>query len=71
MEQIKEFLGQMKLYLRFDMAVCDKLDDFEARIYKLEEDNKRLVTNCRSLEKKYSELLYAFSSFKKDSLSTR
>lgn len=68
MEQIKEFLGQMKLFLRFDMAVADKLEDNDSRLYKLEEDNKRNVAALRSLEKKYSELLYAFSSFKKDNL---
>lgn len=66
MEQIKEFLSQMKLYLRFDMAITDKLEDHENRIYKLEEDNKRLIANCRSLEKKYSELLYAFGSLRQE-----
>lgn len=68
MEQIREFLGQMKIYLRFDMAVSDKLEEHDDRIKHLEEENKRNVAALRSLEKKYGELLYAISSWKKDGL---
>lgn len=49
----------------------DILEDFELRIYSLEEDRKRLLADykalnsrCISLEKRYSELLYKFSELK-------
>ena len=62
-DNIRELFSQIKVFMRFDMAVCDLLEDYEARIYALEEDNKILKQSKLSLEKRYSELLYAFKSY--------
>lgn len=68
MEAIRELLGQLKLFCRLDVAFCDKLEDHDKSLYALKEDNKRLTAAVRSLEKKYSELMYAFATFKKDGI---
>lgn len=62
-DNIRELCSQIKVFMRFDMAVCDVLDDLQARVYALEEDNKILKQSKLSLEKRYSELLYAFKSY--------
>lgn len=62
-DNIRELCSQIKVFMRFDMAVCDVLDDLQARVYALEEDNKLYKQKIASLEKRYSELLYAFKSY--------
>ena len=42
MEFIKECLAQIKMRLRLDTAIVDKLEEMEGRLYRLEEDNKLL-----------------------------
>lgn len=64
-DNIRELFSQIKVFMRFDMAVCDLLDDHEARLYALEEDNKLYKQKILSLEKRYSELLYAFKSYER------
>lgn len=66
MEQVKELLSQLKLFCRLDVAFTEKLEEHDSRLYRLEEDNKRNTAAIRSLEKRYSELLYAFRSVKDD-----
>lgn len=66
MEQIREIIGDIKTRFRLDIAFCDKFEELEKRMYALEEDNKRMVATVRSLEKRYSELLYMFRSYQKD-----
>ena len=65
MEQIKEILSQIKLFCRFDVAVSEKLEQIETRLYALEEDNKRNTATIRSLEKRYSEMLLVLRDLKR------
>lgn len=62
MDGLKELLAQLRVFARFDVAVVDKLEEQDKRLYALEEDNKRLVATVRTLQKNYTELLYAFRS---------
>ncbi len=48
MENLKELLGQIKLFIRFDSAVVDELDSLRSRVAALEEDNKRLTATQRA-----------------------
>ncbi len=66
MDNIRELCSQIRVFMRFDMAVCDALDELQDRVYKLEEDNKLLKVTNKSLERRYSELQYAFGSYCKD-----
>lgn len=65
MEQIKEILAHIKLFCRFDVAVTEKLEQVESRLYALEEDNKRNTATVRSLEKHYSEMLLVIRDLKR------
>lgn len=65
MEQIKEILSHIKLFCCFDVAVTEKLEQVEARLYALEEDNKRNTATIRSLEKRYSEMLLVIRDLKR------
>lgn len=65
LDNIRELCSQIKVFMRFDMAVCDVLEDLQRRVYALEEDNKLLKQSKLSLEKRYSELLYAFKSYER------
>lgn len=65
MEALKELLGQIKIFARFDVAVCDKLEDLEKRIYALEENRKLKDQAILSLEKRYSELLLIVKDIKR------
>ena len=66
MEQIRELMSQLKLYLRLDMAFCDKFEEMEKRLYAVEQDNKRALATIRSLETRYSELMMIVKSIRKD-----
>lgn len=57
MQGIRELLAQLKIFARFDVAVADKLEELENRIYACEQDTKRIVESYRTLDKRYSELL--------------
>ncbi len=48
MDNLKELLGQIKLFIRFDSAVVDELDSLRSRVAALEEDNKRLTATQRA-----------------------
>lgn len=65
MEALKELLGQIKIFARFDVAVCDKLEDLEKRIYALEENRKLKDQAILSLEKRYSEMLLIVKDIKR------
>lgn len=65
MEALKELLGQIKIFARFDVAVCDKLEDLEKRIYALEENRKLKDQAILSLEKRYSEMLLIIKDLKR------
>lgn len=65
MDGLRELISQLKLFCRLDVAFCDKLEEHDKELYALKEDNKRLTATVRSLEKRYSELLYAMGTIKK------
>lgn len=64
MDGIKELLAQIKLFARFDVAVADKLEELENRIYACEKNTERMTVACRSLEKRYSEMLMVLKDIK-------
>lgn len=66
MEQIKEIISELKLHLRLDVAMCDKLEEIERRLYALEENRKLKDAAIQSLERRYSELMYVLKSLQKD-----
>lgn len=66
MDNLRELLSQLKLFLRFDMAVVDKLEDFEKRVYALEENRKAKDQAILSLERRYSELLLILKDLKQN-----
>lgn len=65
MKAIREMLAQIKLYAQLDMAIVDKLDEIEKRLYVLEEDMKLARGANRSNAQHISELTLAFGAFKR------
>lgn len=65
MKAIREMLSQIKLYAQLDMAIVDKLDEIEKRVYSLEEDMKLARGANRANAQRISELTLAFGSFKR------
>lgn len=66
MDRIKDLITQVRLFCAFDVAVAEKLEEIDQRLYALEQDNKRGIAARRVLEKQYSDLLYALRSLKLD-----
>lgn len=66
MDALRDLVAKLKLFCNIEMAVIDKLEEMEKDLYKVKEDNKRIVAVNRSLEQRYSELLYAFGAYKRD-----
>ena len=61
----------LNLSVQIQTEISGILEDYERRIYAAEEDNKRILacyrdadSKLRSLEKRYSELLYKFSELR-------
>ena len=65
MDILKDLCSKLKLFCNIEMAIVDKLEEVEKDLYKVKEDNKRITAVNRSLEQRYSELLYAFGAFRK------
>lgn len=68
---LKELVGLLSLSAQVQREISDILSDFEADIYRLTEDNKRLIATVRkqderikSLEHRYSDLLYRIAELK-------
>lgn len=71
---LRELVAALSLTVQIQAEIADILDEYEQRLYSLDEDRKRLVATTRaqelriaSLEKRYSELLYKFSEVVKAS----
>lgn len=62
MEQIKQLLSQMALNLELNIAMCDKLDQMEKRIDKIEPILKSHGTKLDSLSSRVSELFYTVAN---------
>ena len=65
MKAILEMLAKIKLYAQLDMAIVDKLDDIEKRVYALEEDMKLARGANRANAQRISELTLAFGTLKR------
>lgn len=66
MDLIKELINQINLRLRLDSAYCAKLEELEARCYRLEEDNKLLKAHNKIQDEQIQKwLLVAQSEGKK------
>lgn len=68
---LRELVQVLSLCVQVQREVSEILEDYESRIYALQEDNKRLLAadrvkeeKIRTLEKKYSEVLYKLTEFK-------
>ena len=57
MDFIRECLNQLKLRLRLDTAIVDKLEEYEQRLYALEEANKLLKARNQIQDEKLAKLL--------------
>ncbi len=62
MEQIRQILSQLALHLELNIAMCDKLDEMEKRLKKVENGHEALSVKHNALSTKVSELFYANSS---------
>lgn len=65
---LRELVAALSLTVQIQAEIADILENYEQRLYSLDEDRKRLLAvtralegRCTSLEKRYSELLYKFS----------
>lgn len=66
MELLKDLCSKLKLFCNIEMAIVDELEQMKKELYKVTEDNKRIVATNRSLDQRYSELLLAFGALKKE-----
>lgn len=71
---LRELVSLLSLSVQIQAEISAILEEYEKRVYSLEEDRRRLLADyravdrkCQSLEKRYSELLYKFSELKNDS----
>lgn len=62
MDFIKECFAQLKMRLRLDSAIIEKLEEYEGRLYRLEEDNKRLQARNKLQDEELSKLRLTLTS---------
>lgn len=62
MDFIRECLAQLKMRLRLDTAIVDKLEELESRVYALEQDNKLLKARNQIQDEKLSKLTLVVQS---------
>lgn len=74
LSNLRELVALLSLSVQIQGESAAIFEDYEHRIYSLEEDRKRLIADyralqsrCNSLEKRYSELLYKLSDLKNGS----
>ena len=65
MKAIREMLAKVKLYAQLDIAIVDKLEEIEKRVYCLEEDMKLARGSNRSNAQRISELTLALGTLKR------
>lgn len=65
---LRELVSLLSLSVQIQTEISGILEEYEKRLYSLEEDRRRLIADyrtvdmkCQSLEKRYSELLYKLS----------
>lgn len=59
MEQIRQILSQLALHLELNIAMCDKIEQLEARIDKMEPILKSHTTKIDAHSTRLSEMQYA------------
>lgn len=69
MDLIRECLNQIKLRLRLDTAIVDKLEELESRCYRLEEDNKLLKAHNKLQDEMLQQLRLVVQNESKKSVS--
>lgn len=69
---LKELVAHLSLSIQIQTEVSAILEEISIKMYSLDEDRKKLLEltrqqdgKIRSLEKRYSELLYKFSDLRK------
>lgn len=62
MDQIRQILKQLALHLELNIAMCDKIDDHENRIVKVETSCEALKMRVDALYRMFSEANYVASS---------
>lgn len=68
MELLRDLCAKLKLFCNIEMAIVDELEQMQKDLYKVKQDNERILAVNRSLEQRYSELVYAFGAYKKDAM---
>lgn len=66
MEQIRQILSQLALHLELSIAMCDKIEDHEKRLHKLEISHEALKTKHDAMSRTFSEFRYRQSSLAYD-----
>lgn len=61
MEQIRQILSQLALHLELNIAMCDKIEQLEKRLDKLEPSHAALKTRFDGLSRSFSEMRYVAS----------
>lgn len=71
LSNLKELIQLLNISVQIQVETAALLEDYNSRLYSLDEDRKRLLASyraldskCQSLEKRYSELLYKFSEIR-------
>lgn len=62
MDQIRQILKQLALHLELNIAMCDKIDDHENRVAKLEKHYEAQKSRLDGLYRIVSEANYVASS---------
>ncbi len=62
MDQIRQILKQLALHLELNIAMCDKIDDHETRIGKLEKHYEAQKSRVDGLYRLQSEANYVAAS---------
>lgn len=62
MDQIRQILKQLALHLELNIAMCDKIDDHENRVVKLEKHYEAQKSRVDGLYRMISEANYVASS---------
>lgn len=65
MDFIKECLAQLRMMFRLRVAMAEKLEELETRIYALEEDNKLLKARNKLQDEKLYKLSLVVQSGEK------
>ena len=66
MQEIRELLAQLKLSVQVDIAIADKLEEIEKRLYALEENMKLARGANKSNALRLGELTLALADLRQE-----